>query len=195
MPKDSVQKCSCRNSSTPSSVEASRSNLSSWLSMCEGVVWRNTNVQFICQLTQYVWGCHLKKHKCTVYLSADSVCVRVLSEETERSSLCVQLTQYVWGCLLKKQKGTFHLSADSVCVRVFKETERYSLSVQLTQYVWGCCLKKQKGTLHSNRKVHMCPADSVCVRVSSDETEMYKLLPSAPVLATHILARTLHSAS
>ena len=48
MPKDSVQKCSCLNSSTPSSVEASRSNLSSWLSMCEGVVWRNRNVQFIC---------------------------------------------------------------------------------------------------------------------------------------------------
>ena len=151
MPKDSVQKCSCRNSSTPSSVEASRSNLSSWLSMCEGVVWRNTNVQFICQLTQYVWGCHLKKHKCTVYLSADSVCVRVLSEETERSSLCVQLTQYVWGCLLKKQKGTFHLSADSVCVRVFKETERYSLSVQLTQYVWGCHLMKQKCTSYCHQ--------------------------------------------
>ena len=40
VPKESVQKCSCLNSRTPSEVEASLNNLSSWLKIWDGVVWK-----------------------------------------------------------------------------------------------------------------------------------------------------------
>ena len=54
-PNESVQKCSSRNSSTPSRVDASRSTLSSWPSMCEGVVW-GTRKHYIIMIQKY---CHM----------------------------------------------------------------------------------------------------------------------------------------
>ena len=109
---------------------------------------------------------------------ADSVCVRVLSEETEMYSLSVQLTQYV-----------YLYSWLSMCESVTWRNRK-------AQFISVSWLSMCEGVIWRNRNVQfMCPADSVCVRVLSEATEMSNLLPSVPVLATHILACTLHNAS
>jgi len=46
MPNATVQKCSCLNSSTPSSVDASLMHLSSWPIMCEGVVYQTRQEKY-----------------------------------------------------------------------------------------------------------------------------------------------------